>query len=256
MSPITRDRGRAATEVADWQERTRIFLRPIAAPSILGLFGFAGATFIVSAHLAGWYGTGSTAASETTLLVLFPFAAAFGGIAQFAAAMWSYVARDGIATAMHGMWGAFWIAFGLLFLLSATGAISLTGGAAHDAFAFWFFALAVITAIGALAATFENIALTVVLATLAVGAGLLGVGYLIESSPTAGEGWLLAGGWVLIASAIAATYTAGALMLKSAAAGRTIWPLGEYSRRANIPGQTVTHAIEFDRGEVGVKQGQ
>jgi hypothetical protein len=32
----------------------RVFLQPIAAPSILGLAGFAGATFIVASNLAGW----------------------------------------------------------------------------------------------------------------------------------------------------------------------------------------------------------
>ena len=58
-----------------WIERTRVVLAPIAPPSILGLFGFAGATFIVAAHLAGWYGN---AASPT---FLFPFAAILGGVA-------------------------------------------------------------------------------------------------------------------------------------------------------------------------------
>src|SRR5919198_1326377 len=38
---------------------TRVVLQPVAAPSILGLYGFAGATFIVAANLAGWYGTKS-----------------------------------------------------------------------------------------------------------------------------------------------------------------------------------------------------
>src|SRR5213595_1018590 len=80
-----------------WLERSRVVLQPIAPPSILGLFGFAGATFIVAAHLAGWYGT------STSPQYMFPFAAFFGGVAQFAAAMWSYRARDGLATAMHGM---------------------------------------------------------------------------------------------------------------------------------------------------------
>lgn len=244
------------SEVADWRGRTRIFLRPIAAPSILGLFGFAGATFIVASHLAGWYGTGSPQEAATTLEILFPFAAVFGGIAQFAAGMWSYFARDGIATAMHGMWGSFWIAFGILLLLVTTGDITLQGETAFQAFGYWFFALAVITASGAAAALFENLGLTAVLTTLAVGAGLLGVGYVTDATPEAGEGWLLAGGWVLVASAILATYTAAALMLKGAAGGRTILPLGEYSKRANIPGETVTEAIEFERGEVGVKQGQ
>ena len=95
----------------------RIFLQPIAAPSILGLFGFAAATFIVAANLAGWYGN-----HTTSPLYLAPFAAVFGGVAQFMAGMWAYRARDGLATAMHGMWGSFWIAYGILNVLLATGA--------------------------------------------------------------------------------------------------------------------------------------
>src|SRR3954468_4016231 len=61
--------------------RPRVFLQPVAAPSVLGLFGFAGATFIVAANLAGWYG--NTASPG----YLFPFALTFGGIAQFTAGM-------------------------------------------------------------------------------------------------------------------------------------------------------------------------
>jgi uncharacterized protein len=38
-----------------WTERSRIVLTPVAAPSILGLFGFAGATFMVASLLAGWW---------------------------------------------------------------------------------------------------------------------------------------------------------------------------------------------------------
>jgi len=249
MSPPTGNGAQLPTEIAEWRDRTRIFLRPIAAPSILGLFGFAGATFVVSAHLAGWYG------DTTTPEYLFPFAAAFGGIAQFSAAMWAYIARDGLATAMHGMWGAFWIAFGVLFLLVTTGALTLDGQAAFDAFGFWFFALAAITAIGAAAAMFESLALTIVLGSLAVGAAFLGIGYYTDAAPAAGEGWLAAGGWVLIGSAAAAAYTAGAMMLEGTA-GRVVLPLGKYKRDANIPGKQLTSAIELERGEVGVRQGQ
>jgi succinate-acetate transporter protein len=60
---------------------TRVILQPIAAPSILGLFGFAGATFIVASNMAGWWGT------PTSGLALAPFAAMFGGLAQFLAGM-------------------------------------------------------------------------------------------------------------------------------------------------------------------------
>src|ERR671931_1190449 len=96
---------------------TRVVLQPIAAPSILGLAGFAGATFVVASNLAGWWGTPSSP------LALAPFAAMFGGLAQFMAGMWAYKARDAIATLAHGTWGSFWLAYGLLNILLAVGAI-------------------------------------------------------------------------------------------------------------------------------------
>src|SRR5205823_13948107 len=117
MSTIDERRERTSAGVArehdgdGWYEgfaRPRVVLQPIAAPSVLGLFGFAGATLIVASNLAGWWG------SETSTPYLAPFAATFGGLAQFMAGMWSFRARDVLATAMHGMWGAFWIAWGIL----------------------------------------------------------------------------------------------------------------------------------------------
>ena len=67
-----------------WRERTRLVLTPIAAPSILGLFGFAGATFVVASYLAGWYGNASTP------IYIFPFALFFGGMAQLVAGFFAY----------------------------------------------------------------------------------------------------------------------------------------------------------------------
>jgi succinate-acetate transporter protein len=230
-------------ELRDWQRNTRVFLQPIAAPSILGLFGFAGATFIVGARLAGWYGT--PASGE----FLFPFALTFGGIAQFAAAMWAYRARDGLATAMHGMWGAFWMAYGILNLLAAVGAITIPVGTFPE-FGYWFLVLAVITGVGAIAALGENLGITSVLVTLSVGSAFAAVFYL-----TGIAAWEEAAGWVLIASAILAVYTAGALMI-AASWGRTILPIGEYRKAANVPGRRPIHAIEYELGEPGVKQGQ
>ena len=227
-----------------WMERTRVFLQPVAAPSILGLFGFAGATFIVAAHLAGWYGNAHTPE------YLFPFAAFFGGVAQFTAAMWSYRARDGLATAMHGMWGSFWMAYGLLFLLNAVGALTIPATGAFPELGYWFLTLCAITAAGALASLAETLGLTAVLTTLSVGSGLLAVGYL-----TGGSSWLTAGGWVLIASAICAFYTASALMLEGTW-GRVILPLGKLRRDANLPGGRITDPIEYAAGEPGVRHGQ
>ena len=228
----------------EWVDHTRVFLQPIAAPSILGLFGFAGATFMVAAYLAGWYG-GATAPA-----ILFPFAATFGGLAQFLAGMWAYRARDGLATAMHGMWGAFWIAWGGLQLLNATGTVHLPASGVFTPFGYWFLVLAVITGFGTIAALGVNLGITSVLLTLTVGSALLAVHYLVG-----GLGWERTAGWVLLASSFLAAYTAGAMMI-AGSWGRTVLPLGEYRKAANVPGGRPMRALEYELGEPGVRQGQ
>src|SRR4051812_38333203 len=58
--------GAAGSE--QWQERARLVLTPVAAPSILGLFGFFAATLLVGSNMAHWWGTPASA------LTVFPFA--------------------------------------------------------------------------------------------------------------------------------------------------------------------------------------
>jgi succinate-acetate transporter protein len=156
---------------------------------------------------------------------------------------------------MHGMWGSFWIGFGILNILGATGALTLSGPVFADAFGYWFFALAVITACGALAALGENLGLVSVLTTLAVGSAFLAIGYLTGSPPTAGSGWLEVGGWVLIASAILAAYVATALMMEGTF-GRVVLPLGKLQKDANIPTRRVTVPLGWEAAEPGVRHGQ
>lgn len=211
------------------------FLQPIAAPSILGLFGFAGSTFIVAANIVGWYG------NDMTPVYLAPFVAAFGGLAQFLAGMWAYKARDGIATAMHGMWGSYWIGYGLLYILAAAGVLSF--GEISSPLGFWFIALAAITFMGAIAATGENMALAAVLHTLWIGSALLAIGLL-----TGVAVWEVVGGYVLIVSAICAWYTASALMFEGT--GRPLLPVGMTRKARNEPNVVV------GAGEPGVAKGQ
>ena len=235
----------AAGELSEWRSHARVFLQPIAAPSILGLYGFAAATFMVTAYLVGWYGKG------TSPLLIFPFATAAGGIAQGVAAVWAYKARDGLATAVHGIWAAFWLGYGFLNFMIALKLIPAP--APHTAvpeLGYWFFALAAITLVGALASLAESLALTAVLVPLAVGAALLGVFY-----TAGGIGWEKVGGYVTMASSLTAFYTASAMMLSSTF-GRVIFPLGKYRREANVPGGQATYPIQFALGEPGVKQGQ
>lgn len=230
-------------EIPGIDQRMRIMLQPIAAPSILGLFGFSGATFMVAAHMAGWFGT------PTSGQYLFPFAAMFGGLAQFLAGMWSYRARDGIATAMHGMWGSFWLAYGILNLLAAVGALAIPTGKFPE-LGFWFLALAAITAAGAIAAMFESFGLVAVLSPLAAGSAFAAIHYL-----TASHTWETIAGWVFLASAFTAFYVAFAMMLESAA-GKVVLPLGKPMLAANKPGSRLTHPVQWELGEPGVRQGQ
>ena len=232
-------------ELNEWRSHTRVFLQPIAAPSILGLYGFACATSVVTAYLVGWYG------KPTSPLLIFPFATAAGGIAQGAAALWAYKARDGLATAIHGIWAAFWLGYGFLNFMVALKLIPAPAPhAAVPELGYWFYALAAITLAGAIASLAESLAISSVLFTLTAGVALLGVFYTLG-----GSGWEKVAGYVTMASAFAAFYTATAMML-AATFGRVVLPLGKYRREANVPGGQPTYPIQFALGEPGVKQGQ
>lgn len=233
-------------EFTFWREHTQITLSPVAAPSILGLYGFAAATFIVAANIAGWYG------NEATPVVLAPFVFTFGGIAQFLAGMWAYRARDALATGIHGAWGSFWIAYGLYYFLVGFGIVPGTAAStvAAGGFGFWFIALAAITWVGALAAAAENLAVSAVLLTLAAGATLLAIGLLADAG-----GVETAAGWVLLVSAVIAWYTASAMMLE-ATFKRAILPMGKRGAEPDRPGEQPQRTIQYQVGEPGVKLGQ
>jgi uncharacterized protein len=219
------------------QPLARISLQPIAAPSILGLYGFAGATFMVAAHMAHWFGTAQTS------MVLWPFAAFFGGLAQFLAGMWAYKARDGVATAMHGMWGAFWMAYGTLWVLIAAGKVIIpANGAAFPALGFWFIVLAAITWAGTAAAAAESSVITAVLGVLASGSTIAAIAELAGA-----EGLRILAGWLFLIAAAIAWYAATALMVNSAY-GRPVLGLG---LKRKGPAE-----IQVGFGEPGVLRGQ
>jgi hypothetical protein len=228
-----------------WTSRSRVFLTPIAAPSIMGLFGFMIATLMLGAWQAGWYG------SPVTPILIWPFALVAGGVLQSAAAIASFRARDGVAVAVHTAWGSFWIGWGILQLLVTTHVLpAIALGATSPSFAFWFIALTLVTSFGALGALAQNLGIFTVLGTLAAGSALTAAGFYAGSLGT-----VRAGGWLFVVSAAAAWLVAGAMVLEHAF-GRTIIPLGKWSARANVPGTQVTDPIEYPAGMPGVRVGQ
>lgn len=218
-------------------ELPTVFLQPIAAPSILGLFGFSAATFIVGANMAGWFGT------LASNVYIAPYAATFGGIAQLLAGMWAFKARDGLATAVHGMWGSFWIAYGILFTLVGVGAIAAPG-AKMPALGFWFITLAVITWLCMWVSLGEYKSMAWVLGLLALGSSFAALAFL-----TGAAGWRISAGWLLVASAVVAWYTAAGIMAYTMY-NKEIWPLGMRPREKAAP------KLAFGFGEPGVKRGQ
>lgn len=225
------------TTIHDPPVRAHVSLQPIAAPSILGLFGFAGATFMVAANLAGWYG------GAQSPHYLFPFAAMFGGLAQFLAGMWAVKARDGLASAMHGTWGAFWLAYGILQLLFTLRVLPEPTGVFPE-LAFWFVILAAVTWAGVAASLATNAGLVSVLTILAAGSTVMAIATFM-GSVTLRE----ISGYVFMASAVVAWYTATALMLEETF-DRSILPLGKSAHAQQRA------RVEIGLGEPGVVHGQ
>jgi succinate-acetate transporter protein len=228
-----------------WQDRGRVVLTPIAAPSIMGLTGFMLATVMVGAWQAGWYGHANSA------VVLWPLALVAGGLLQSAAALWSFRARDGVAVAVHTAWGSFWIGWGILQLLVTTGVTAPIGfGTVNPSFGFWFVGLTLVTGTCMFAALADNIAISLVLAALTGGAALTAAGFFAGSLLTD-----QIGGWFFVVSAGLAWYAVSGMVLEHAF-GRTILPVGATKKARNIPGRRVMHPIEYAEGMPGVRVGQ
>lgn len=228
-----------------WVSRSRVFLTPIAAPSIMGLFGFMIATLMLGAWQAGWYG------NAVTPLLIFPFAMVAGGILQSIAAVVSFRARDGVAVAVHTAWGSFWLGWGIYVLLAALHVLPLIPlGISNPSFAFWFIPLTLVTIVGMLGALVQNLGLFVMLGVLSAGTAVSAAGFWIGSLGT-----LQAGGVLFVIAAVVAWLTAGAMVLENAY-GRRIIPLSKPRVHAYVPSARATDQIDYPAGMPGVRVGQ
>jgi succinate-acetate transporter protein len=225
--------------------RTEIFLQPIAAPAVLGYFAGASAFLIFGVWLGGGIGGAKAALS------FFPFLLLFGGFGQLSAGMLSVRARGAAAAALFMVWGGFWIAYGFLWVLDATGTVKLpafSGG--FEALGQWFIYMAVITwtiafaSLGRAPGEFVSQAVAAAAATIA-SAGLI----------AGAHGWQEAAGWVFVAASAMFFYHAAALML-NALYGRVILPHLTWRRTENRPGAVPLEPIAYERGEPGVRVGQ
>jgi succinate-acetate transporter protein len=229
----------------------RIYLSPIAPPATLGLFGFFASTMVVSTWILGWWGT-PTGSPPT----MFEIAAMFGGLAQFAAGLFSFRARDYVGSALLTMWGTYWLAWGLLQLLGALKVVAIPPlDVAQPGFAVWFIPLALFTSCGAIAAVRENVPLFLVLATVGSGCAFVCGGFWAGSTT-----WIDVGAWLFVFGACFAWYT-GAMVLLEYAWGRVVLPLGaipgltKLPGAANRPGTRLSAPAEYALGQPGTRHG-
>jgi len=227
-----------------------VFLQPIAPPVTLGLWGFFGSTMVLSTWILGWWG----APGPTDVAYFFLFNGVIGGLIQFLAGIWSFKARDYVASSLLTMWGTFWMGWAILQTLGTTGAIVVPPvTTAQPAFALWFIPLGTFTFIGSIAALSKkhgNIPLWLLLFTVGVGSWIFCVGLWTGSST-----WIDVGAWFFVVGACTAWYVGAMTMLRSAWR-RVILPIGEFNRASNVPGTTIEHPLEYLAGDPGVRQGQ
>lgn len=219
----------------------QIFLQPIASPVALGAFGFAITAFVIGAHMAGWFGT------RGSQVFIAPYVLLFGGIIQLLAAMWAFKARDVLSTAVFGIWGAYWAAFGIQWMQFASGTMQLPINFTQiGGYGYWLIALAALTLSMAIAAFAVNIGTAAWLLLLTAGAVLWGISQFtnvtISGAPLGLE---IVTGYFFMAAAVAAYYVGTALMLEWTF-GRKILPVGD------LQAEQVPVAVSDGEGEPGV----
>jgi succinate-acetate transporter protein len=114
----------------------------------------------------------------------------------------------------------------------------------------WFVILGLLAGIGCLVAIAKNLGLFVTLGLPSAGSCLPAAAFLSEDINVQE-----AGGWIPVASAAAAVYTAAAL-LAAESYGRTDLSFGTFRKDANVPGRVLLDPIEYPLDMPSARVGQ
>jgi uncharacterized protein len=201
----------AAGRVAGWAP---------ADPGPLGLAGFAGTTFVLSIINAGLVGSGHLPGGGLLPLVA-GLALAYGGIAQFVAGIWEFRTGNTFGAVAFCSYGAFWISF--YFIVHAVGSLPATEVFSGLGLYLWMWGI--FTTYMFLASLRTTGAVALVLLLLAVTFILLGIGNsALAGTTSVTNNTIKIGGYVGLATAVAAWYASFAVVLNSTF-GRVIAPV-------------------------------
>jgi hypothetical protein len=170
-----------------------------ADPGPLGLAGFAGTTFYLSAVNAGLL-------PKSVEAGVFGLAIFYGGIAQLLAGMWEFVKGNTFGAVAFGSFGAFWLSFWYLVTHLPKAPLSDIGHAVGTYLLIWtiftaYMLIASIRTSGAVAAVFLFLTLTFLF--LAIGAY------------SASTGMTKFGGWLGLITAVLAWYASFAAVVNA-----------------------------------------
>jgi succinate-acetate transporter protein len=184
----------------------------IADPAPLGLAAFALTTFVLSFFNAGLV-------SGKGLPVVLGLALAYGGFAQLLAGMWEFRNNNTFGATAFTSFGAFWISW---FVLEQFEGTKIPAANLGDAAGLYLIAWGIFTTYMWVASFRVSAAVMVVFLLLAGTFFLLGIG---EASST--DSIIKAGGWLGIATAIAAWYASFASVTNKTF-GRIVLPVREF----------------------------
>jgi succinate-acetate transporter protein len=186
----------------------------IANPAPLGLAAFALTTFVLSMINSGLV-------SSKAEPIVFGLALAYGGIAQLLAGMWEFKTGNTFGATAFGSYGAFWISFWAFVQFFAKDVPTAEAGHAVGLFLWAWGIFTVMMFIPSLRTT---VAVSAVFFLLAITFIVLGIG-----NSGGHTGIVKLGGWVGLATALAAWYASFAQVINSTF-GRDVAPLGALSR--------------------------
>jgi succinate-acetate transporter protein len=186
----------------------------IADPAPLGLAAFALTTFVLSFFNAGIVNS----AGEPVVLGL---ALAYGGFAQLLAGMWEFRNNNTFGATAFTSYGAFWLSF---WAFNQFFADKVPANELGDAVGLYLIAWGIFTTYMFIASFRTTAAVSLVFLLLAITYIVLGIG---EASSA--DGVVKAGGWIGIATAIAAWYASFAGVTNSTF-GRTVLPVRPLER--------------------------
>jgi len=184
----------------------------IGDPGPLGLAGFAGTTFFLSAVNTGIL-------PESVGGVVLGLALFYGGLAQLLAGMWEFVKGNTFGATAFASFGAFWLSYWFLVNHTAAG-LKASPGDINHALGWYLLVWTIFTAYMTIASSRVSLAVLAVFGFLTLTFLFLALGKFAGS----GDGLTKLGGWLGFVTAVLAWYASMAAVT-NATFKRIVFPV-------------------------------